>query len=96
MIVRLYHAMTTETRWECNPETWTERPHDYKAIADVEVEDYNEVFGLTNHIEHDWTTNRGVSMLVEGPQRSTSVGDVYEMEDGSALMVAGAGFEPCG
>lgn len=49
-------------------------------VADVEVEDINQVFELTNHIDRSWTSNPGVTAM-PGSHRSTSVGDVYLVDD---------------
>ena len=72
-------------------------PDDYTQVAEVStngpaVATRDAVFQLTNHIDHDWTTNDGVVPLV--PQaRSTSVGDVLEdMLTGTKWVVAPVGF----
>jgi len=67
---------------------------DFVAAVDCEVID--EVFALTNHITHDWTTNEGVT-TADGRNghntRSTSVGDIVIDGDGTAFYVAAWGWD---
>lgn len=60
-------------------------------VAEVSINDLETAFELTNHIEHNWTHNKGVTPLVSEP-RSTSVGDVLEIEK-KFYIVAASGFE---
>jgi hypothetical protein len=54
-------------------------PHpNYAMVAEVEASNLEEVFELTNHIDHDWTTNRSVKVIGD-KHRSTSVGDIVEV-----------------
>jgi len=70
-----------------------------KEIAQVDTDDLNEAFKLTNNIEHDWTENDKVEVI--GTQsdhyphgfRSTSVGDCME-HNGQLYVVAPIGFAP--
>lgn len=61
-------------------------PCDYGCVARVVVEGLQEsletAFRLTNHIDSDWTKNDGVQVLACEPLRSTSVGDVVELDNG--------------
>jgi hypothetical protein len=67
-------------------------PSGFTLVASVEAPAMEAVFELTNHINHDWTTNAGVTLFAPGPHRSTSVGDVVVDADDHAWMVAGIGF----
>lgn len=59
-----------EAKWAIN------RPRYYAHAADV-VAPLGQVFALTNHIDHAWTSNPEVVWYdTSRPQRSTSVGDV--------------------
>ena len=60
-------------------------------VAEIASNDLDNAFELTNHIDHDWTENEGVTPLVSKP-RSTSVGDVMEIE-GKFLLVDSYGFK---
>ncbi len=60
-------------------------------VAEVDSNDREKAFELTNHLTHDWTTNSEVTPLVPRP-RSTSVGDVMEI-DGKFYMVANCGYK---
>jgi len=66
-------------------------------VAEVEVDDLNKAYRLTNNIESSWTKNLHVtpvedeSVLTHG-FRSTSVGDCME-KDGQLFVVAPCGFE---
>ena len=55
-------------------------PNDFKYVANVEAENIDEVFRLTNHIHSAWYNNDGVEVLKRS--RSTSVGDVIVSEEG--------------
>jgi len=66
---------------------------EYSAIAVVESNDRDDAYRLTNHIECDWRENDGVVAIPGREYRSTSVGDIFEMEDGSMYIVANMGFK---
>jgi hypothetical protein len=67
-------------------------PASYTKVADVETDDVNAVFGLTNHIDAAWQTNPGVTPTVP-TARSTSVGDVaVDNEDGTTFVCASMGW----
>ena len=63
----------------------------YEIVAKVECEDLEHVFGVTNHISHDWTLNKEV-LFCNATCRSTSVGDVVVDPDNKAFRVLGCGF----
>ena len=67
-------------------------PAEYALVAEVVSDEPDEAFGLTNHIDSDWKTNRGVTPTAWVPVRSTSVGDVLELSDGRHLLIIGIGF----
>ena len=69
--------------------TW---PKDYIQVATVDTADKERAFELTNHIDHPWHDNKGVTCH-GGPHRSTSVGDVVVLPDGTALLCARIGWE---
>lgn len=52
-------------------------PHEFTLVAEVDCETIDEVFELTNSIEHYWGENKQVQTF-GGPFRSTSVGDVVK------------------
>jgi hypothetical protein len=77
--------------------------NEYVPVADVATDEAGEAYMLTNHVEQDWTTGSRVTLLdpiyaepVCGPRvhRSTSVGDLMCLPDGSYVVVAGVGFKP--
>jgi len=45
-------------------------------VADVDTEDLDKAYELTNNIDHSWWENTEVTKCVPGSIRSTSVGDV--------------------
>lgn len=51
-------------------------PQGWQHVADVEVDTLNQVFERTNSIDALWTDNLEVTLRVDPPLRSTSVGDV--------------------
>jgi len=78
-----------------NPNRQRQRfPQDYDKVAVVEADDVEEVFAMTNHIDHPWTDNDGVVELPAGRQvRSTSVGDVVVTPDGKKMYCNPMGWE---
>ena len=64
---------------------------DLELVANVDTNDLNKAFSLTNHIETDWRENEGVTFVGKFNSRSTSVGDVFEL-DGVRHVVAACGF----
>jgi hypothetical protein len=70
----------------------TVRSADYVKVAEVEAENLDQVFLLTNTIDHDWQENDHVTPARPGQsERSTSTGDVIVMGD-QAWIVESAGF----
>jgi len=70
-----------------------EFPAAYTKVAVVESDDLDDVFRITNHIDHDWTTNPEVQWHQPGGCRSTSVGDIVVDENGTAYYCANAGWD---
>jgi hypothetical protein len=66
-------------------------PSDFELIATVETDDLEHAFERTNTIEHYWGENEEVEILVDRGCRSSSVGDVFEL-NGEAHQVASCGF----
>ena len=60
-------------------------------VAEVDTNDLEKAFELTNHITSDWTQNEGVTPHVSRP-RSTSAGDIME-KDGEQFLVAACGYK---
>jgi hypothetical protein len=94
MSIQVYHA--TNPTFGFGPALAF--PDDYHHVARVELPDdeYPLVFQLTNHIDHAWQENPRVTPVgsaVEGA-RSTSVGDVIVLSDGSTLRCESFGWTP--
>jgi hypothetical protein len=65
----------------------------YTHVADV-VAPLEQVFLLTNHIDHPWTDNPEVVWLATSRIRSTSVGDIIvSCESGQAWLVMPVGLQ---
>jgi len=65
----------------------------YTHVADL-VAPREQIFRLTNHIDHPWTDNPQVVWLVTSRIRSTSVGDVIvSAESGQAWLVMPIGLQ---
>ena len=64
----------------------------YKPVADVNIpdEEYGDAFRLTNHIDRAWWENEEVVLFEES--RSTSVGDLIELSDGTLMVCASVGW----
>lgn len=69
MKYKVYHAV--------NPTFSQPYPalHDCELVAEVEAKDLEEVFRITNHIDHAWWENPEVKWHKPN-SRSTSVGDI--------------------
>lgn len=52
-------------------------PADYELVAEVDTNDVEYAYKLTNHIDCPWWENREVKAIKQ--TRSTSVGDVLEV-----------------
>jgi len=68
-------------------------PDHFTAVATVETANPGDAYERTNSIDRGWWENERVTPLI-GPARSTSVGDVMELPDGSLPLVRGIGFGP--
>jgi hypothetical protein len=64
----------------------------YRLAGSVEGNDLESAFHLTNHIDHSWTENTGVEPT-DAPQRSSSVGDLFEVVGAGWHVCASVGFE---
>ena len=59
------------------------------AVAKVDTTSLEEAYRLTNHLDHNWSTNKEVQTIYKS--RSTSIGDVLSY-DGTSYAVATMGF----
>lgn len=89
-MIRIYHTKNWNSDWSFGS-VGSRFPKDYAKVAEVATDSLGEAFQLTNHIESDWTENEGVG-AIHGGQRSSSVGDVFVLENGEAHLVASVGF----
>jgi len=71
-----------------------DRSRYYTHVADVEAP-LEQVFALTNHINHSWTSNPQVVWhATAAPLRSSSVGDVFvAYESGQAWLIMPIGLQ---
>lgn len=74
-----------------NPAEPTKHSENYDYVASVNVDDMEDCFDLTNHQHDDWTIGKKITHHAQGPQRSTSVGDVF-VTRGGVYAVADSGF----
>jgi hypothetical protein len=65
-------------------------PDCYQEVALVDVDDLEEVYLKTQHLEKPWWLSPSVSVV--NLSRSTSVGDVIQDENGTLWVVAAIGF----
>jgi hypothetical protein len=70
-------------------------PDGYRLVADVDTEDLETAFLLTNHVERAWQENEGVFAYVKCC-RSTSPGDVLVTPDGKAHLCLDIGWRELG
>jgi len=71
-------------------------PDDFVEVAEVASDELSEIYALTNHIDQDWTLNEGVRKTSEGPVRSTSMGDVVVLSDGTVHLCCTVGWKAVG
>ena len=91
----VYHANDLLAMVKPEASNWYEdRSRSYTRVADV-VAPLEQVFALTNHIDHAWTSNPEVVWHTTAvPLRSTSVGDVIvASESGQAWLVMPFGLQ---
>lgn len=88
MVFKVYHHKTPTFGFGPTPEF---NDDTFELVAEVVCEHHAETFGLTNHIDHDWTENPEVTAL-KRQVRSTSVGDVVVDADGKRFRVEGSGW----
>jgi hypothetical protein len=86
-----YADITTSGNADAVRDAW--RLGEYELVAEVETDDLDAVFELTNHIDRNWTENARVTAKAARP-RSTSVGDVLRDANGGFHVVASVGFAP--
>jgi len=80
-------ALPPAARW------YADRSRYYTHVADV-VAPLEQVFALTNHIDHSWTDNPAVVWHITIRVRSTSVGDIIvSRESGRAWLVMPVGLQ---
>lgn len=91
MLFTVYHAVNSDFGMS-EPQAFN--AINFRKVAEVECEDLNQVYLLTNSIEYHWGDNEGVKMT--GPRtRSTSIGDVIaSVDECKAWRVASTGFSP--
>lgn len=69
---------------------------DFVLVATVATQSLDEAFERTNSLDCPWQENEDVTIAPSGERaRSTSVGDVMQLADGTYMLVAPVGFEPC-
>lgn len=88
-MIKVWHNDRTFSADRDKPAVW---PEHFTHVADVATGEPGEAYELTNSITNDWKLNHGVTPLAWVPVRSTSVGDVMELADGTLLLVKGIGF----
>ena len=86
---KVYHA--TKPNFRSNGNLSKRSGIRFQLVADVETDDLNLAFRLTNDVGWNWWLNPEVSAYVK-PCRSTSVGDVIVLPNGEAYVVLACGF----
>ena len=60
-------------------------------VADVNTDNKDTAFNLTNHIDTSWQENKNVNPASDRRERSTSIGDIFVCDD-AVYAVEGHGF----
>jgi hypothetical protein len=93
----VWHFSTPEHIVEgyVHPETaiarWLNNHEKYIKVAEVEASSLDDVWGITQNVNHVWTKSPRVVWSKSQELRSTSVGDVI-IQNGKAYLVAWEGF----
>lgn len=87
MQLKVYHAREPNFR-DDEPQEFNDA--NFELVAEVECAQFEDVFYLTNHVDHAWWENEGVTCVKQS--RSTSVGDVVVTEDGTKFLCRGTGW----
>lgn len=87
-MIEVWHAITPTFGYGDAP-AW---PSAYVKVAEVETDDIDAAYTLTNHIDRAWFDNPGVRAFGAPKLRSTSVGDVM-VRNGVAYRCADVGWE---
>ena len=88
---KLFHACP-RVEWPFEDYLPKQPGREYRRVADIAVDNINDVFRLTQNLETPWTDGPYVRMA-EMRRRSTSIGDVIQTEDGRTFVVAPLGLE---
>ena len=66
----------------------------FRHVADVQADQLEQVFALTNHQKESWTSHPEIVWhTTDAPVRSTSIGDVIvSIQTGQAWLVMPSGF----
>ncbi len=78
-----------EDRWLLN------QPLHYRRVAQVQADQLEQVFALTNHQQESWTSHQEIIWsATDAPVRSTSIGDVIvSSQTGQTWLVLPAGIK---
>lgn len=100
-MMKVYH-LTDKAREEVGTMSWIKEDHstvdDFSKNFDLvayidDIDDVEKAFFLTNTIENYWWDNENVTKGEKDGYRSTSVGDVVKLSDGTFYMVGGSGWD---
>lgn len=91
-MIKVYHSTNVLSMAVSDAAKW---PEQYRLVAEVDADELGVAFERTNTIDRAWWENEGVRTLV-GPARSTSVGDVAVLADGTAWRCEMCGWSQIG
>ncbi len=86
MEIKVYHAKKGNFFAEHIPR------NEYELVAKIDAEGLEDTFRLSQNINQRWTNNRQVMFRSSNELRSTSTGDVLEM-NGKHFMVLDIGWD---
>jgi hypothetical protein len=89
-MIKVYHAKVP-TFFEDEAPSFNE--DNFKLIAEVDTDDLDEAYELTNTINQEWHLNGGVKLIGAMGCRSTSIGDVLIANSGRCYRVESVGFK---
>jgi hypothetical protein len=91
----VYHARDIWAMLSPREDLWLlDQALHFRPVADVETDQLEQVFALTNHQEESWISHAHIVWhATDAPVRSTSIGDVIvSTQTGQAWLVMPSGF----
>lgn len=91
-MIQVWHAINPTFGYALGDRPAPVWPDEYVKVAEVQTDDRDQAYMLTNHVDHPWYANPGVASWGAPKLRSTSMGDVL-VQDGQAWICVEIGWQ---